>query len=305
MKKAPLVLLIVILTMAMAFASPIEPVLISAPAAAFTINGVTLPFDFKQVGDEVLIPLRSVSETLGYKVIWEPETKRIIVQKGARIITVETLKNGYALSKMAPEQLSMKPIIENGVAYVPIVFIETYLEAYAGFDNGSITIEGNLQGNVQTGGIIIDRIEGETIYATLNGQEVHIKLSDTTTYSEYGTEAAIALSDLKPGDQLVITHLPYMIMIYPPQYAAQHIERISDAVFVSGIVTEKGEDWVMVGTLEDGVRLSIGDETAILRGHEAIGIEDVRLGNRINAYHSLMSTRSIPPQSSAFRIIVQ
>lgn len=77
----------------------------------------------KKINGITMIPLRSVTEAMGYKVTWNGETQSIEILKGAQWTSVKIGDNSYFKNKMAPWQLSAAPVIEDGHTYVPVEFM--------------------------------------------------------------------------------------------------------------------------------------------------------------------------------------
>lgn len=81
-----------------------------------------------------------------------------------------------------------------------------------------------------------------------------------------------------------------------------------DVLVTIGEITEVYEDKIEVvgeGSF-DKVILNIEDTTYLLNGEEGTYItkEDLKVGQKVTAYYSSKTTRSIPPQSNAFAILV-
>lgn len=293
------------------FATPSnQPMLISENTIAaghdLIVNGVVLTPSFDIDGQTVMVPLRVVSEALGYEVKWFASDRHIELNKGNRTIMVKTTENYYALGKMAPTQLASKAIIKKATTYVPLSFVSEMLDAFAHHNDAGVTIESHMGNTVSTSGFIITKIEGNRLFAKyLDGEAVMI-VDDNTTYSRYNHQGILSLKDIKIGDTLKLTHPPMMLMIYPPQYAPSHIEVINDVAFTSGVISEIGEDWILVTGLQEDIRFNLSDETLYEPlFHRSITKDDLRLGNKVSAYHSLATTFSIPPQSSAIKIILE
>jgi hypothetical protein len=270
------------------------------------VNGVTLQPSYYLDGDTVMVPLRVISEALGYEVKWFSNDGHIELTKGPRYIYMKTTDNYYAFGKMAPVNLALKPSIKNGTTYVPSTFIADFLNAYASHNDAGLMIQSSMDADAQTGGLIITKIEGDWIYATLHGGEAHIRLTKETLYSEYGSDKVLTLADLKVGDTLKVTHPNIMLAIYPPQYPAIKIEKLNQVAFRSGVITEINEDSFMVDTFENGIQINVGTETLYENAFgKAMTFKDLRLGNRVQVYHSMMMTFSIPPQSPGIKVIVE
>lgn len=270
------------------------------------LNGAKL--DKEAIVDEAgitLYPLKVVAEGLGYQVVWQPETRMVELIKGARYITLNTTENYYTFSKMAPEKLETKATIKNGSTYVPASFFEKFLDAGVIADNQTIEVFSPYEDEARTSHLVIrEFVDGRIVVDHFEGEGVVIP-SENTVITDRETGDAIKLEDLKIGDTLKVTHPSIMILIYPPQYPAFEIERINCVDYNEGSITEIGEDWLLVKTPLMDIRLNIDQGTTIKNiSNQAIEFEHLRVGNKIKIYHSKAMTRSLPPQTLAYEIIV-
>ncbi|MBM7614386.1 copper amine oxidase N-terminal domain-containing protein [Alkaliphilus hydrothermalis] len=67
----------------------------------------------------VMVPLRSIAESLGYEIKWDGENKRVMMGKG---ISLTIGKDYYTYMKTAPIQLGSAPEIKDGSTFVPLSF---------------------------------------------------------------------------------------------------------------------------------------------------------------------------------------
>ena len=77
----------------------------------------------------VMIPLRIVTERLGYELIWVKDTKSAELKKQAQWTSVTNGENAYFINKMAPQSLVEAPVIKNNKMYVPYAFVSEILGA--------------------------------------------------------------------------------------------------------------------------------------------------------------------------------
>ena len=90
--------------------------------------------------------------------------------------------------------------------------------------------------------------------------------------------------------------------------------QVENAVIEEVMSTSRNSGYVLISSEEmdqnnqsyiDQIRLNIGRGTIIMEDSGTpLSIYDLRVGMRVNAEFSAAMTRSIPPQSSAYRIIV-
>ncbi|WP_028550534.1 copper amine oxidase N-terminal domain-containing protein [Paenibacillus sp. UNC451MF] len=79
-------------------------------------------------GDQLMVPLRAVSEALGYNVEWNQEKYSSDVTQGAVWSGVQIGKDNYAFGKMAPRELGAAPELKNDTTFVPVSFFTDILK---------------------------------------------------------------------------------------------------------------------------------------------------------------------------------
>lgn len=281
--------------------------------SAFAVNNNSLTVDgapiekmfIKDSNGMIQLPLKSIAEAFGYEVKWFSDDKHIELIKGARFITIQTTENAYTFAKMAPVALTMKATVINGSTYVPTDFVEKFLEGGAFESSEGLEITSGIDDTVSTSNLVIQSIEDGRIIAKHYDSEAHIMLSDKTTYSDYATQKAIKLTDLKVGDTLKVTHSSIMLMIYPPQYGAFHIERVNDVAYTEGTIISVTDNAVLVKGSQMTIQINISKDTHLENTTgNAMNISQLRVGNHVQVYHSLAMTKSIPPQTQGIKLIV-
>lgn|GEM_PF-1605262 len=269
------------------------------------IQNVSLENSFEERGKAIYLPLKAVSEALGYQVLWYPEDKHVELVKGAQFISLKTTENWFSYSKMAPVALSESAYIsEEGRTYVPIDFIDTLLNGTTIVSDDKVEIYFPLEDQAKTAGFVVKSIDGQRIYAELNGGEAYINVDENTIIGRYGETGDLSLADIQVGDRLLVTHPSIMTMIYPPQYVAFNIEILGQTDYHEGTIESIEENDILVNTASGVIRFNLDQKTAVLGMDEnTITMEALRVGNHVSVYHSMAMTRSLPPQSYAFKII--
>ncbi|WP_186445652.1 stalk domain-containing protein [Paenibacillus cremeus] len=121
----------------------------AAPASlnksAVLVNGTSVALDDAPVfvNDKgiTMIPLRLVSEALGYKLTWNGDTRSVELTQGAEWTSVQEGKDRYTFAKVAPFELGAAPLIQADKMYVPLDFVTKVLKADMKIDaQGMITI---------------------------------------------------------------------------------------------------------------------------------------------------------------------
>lgn len=93
----------------------------------------------ENVGNAVMVPIRIVSENLGYQVRWEKETKSVLVQKGSRSIAMTAGKDTATVNG-SPVELDSPPLVKQGTTLVPLRFVGEGMGLEVGWDNGTKTV---------------------------------------------------------------------------------------------------------------------------------------------------------------------
>ena len=83
---------------------------------------------------EPMLPLRAVTESLGFTLTWNQETLSVDLMKGNVFTTVKTGEDRYAINKMLTTLGTAPELVDNKL-YVPASFISKVL-------HGSVTTEG-------------------------------------------------------------------------------------------------------------------------------------------------------------------
>lgn len=77
------------------------------------------PKPYIRYGADVMIPLRTVAEALGYNVTWDGETQTVMLNN---VITLSIGKDYYTYARTAPIKLGIAPVLVKGSTYVPLEF---------------------------------------------------------------------------------------------------------------------------------------------------------------------------------------
>ena len=181
------------------------------------LNGVDFdsPEPFDGEDGMLMLPLRALTEEMGFTVEWQGETGTIILTKGPLYITMNAFEDGYTFSRMAPAQLGTAPILKNGVTYVPANFVTDILGgAYRIDENNLIKIyDSELKDTA-----LIQSVNAEEKQITVNDivmGEVVLNIGEETYITdEEGT--VVPFEELTEGLTLKVTYSEVMTMSLPP-----------------------------------------------------------------------------------------
>ncbi|MDD2498554.1 MAG: N-acetylmuramoyl-L-alanine amidase [Desulfitobacteriaceae bacterium] len=157
-----------------------------------TVNGRQVNFDVKPYIDgqnRTIVPLRFVSEELGYTCSWNSATKEIIVEgKGVSI----KLWAGKKATQVNGQQVTMDTVavVKNGRALVPLRFVLENMGAGVAYDKAANTV--NITNGNYTGDSVIN---GKV--ALVSEDNVNIRSGPDTSYN--------VVSKAKKGDVYIVS----------------------------------------------------------------------------------------------------
>lgn len=155
-------------------------------------------------------------------------------------------------------------------------------------------------------------------------EAMRLVVSDDTVITKGNDKRIYKVDDLKVGMTIEGTHSGAMTMSIPPQTAALTIQITGDAeaeepeeaaeaeyATAEGTIaeiTEAGHVIIKDGADDEyGIALVVTDDTVITKGNDKriYKIDDLEEGMKITAKHSLVSTKSLPPQTVAYEINIE
>ncbi|MGE7273890.1 copper amine oxidase N-terminal domain-containing protein [Brevibacillus panacihumi] len=276
------------------------------------VNGNKIEQMAIQNQQTVLVPLRTVAESLGFQVAWNPQTKAAEVKKGE-------ISGQVALNQA-------QNTLYNGTTYVPVAFVENVLQAEVNVTEDTVKVEEEKEAAPSVVGNVtkVTKNEKGNYSILLNGYETGIILhlnEDTKITSADGKE--LKPEDLKMGMEVEATHAKFMAMSMPPQTGAYSIvvksSLESPEVLGTGghlVSVEKGQDGAYRVNVEgeplsqgsqEQVVLLITEDTVIVnaRDQKAMKPEDLKPEMRVYAFYGPKLTRSMPPQGVAEKLVVE
>lgn len=298
---------------------PATPV-IAAPSATdnITVNGLPIFANTIFRDNATMIPVRAIAEALGYEVGWEEEANRVTLNRGAQYITMTLGQDAYTFSRMAPVSLGSAPILVNdSTTYVPVSFLSEILGA-------EYTVEGDKLDVIQMSPVTVKTVDLKENTISVEDDtlgEVIVRISEDTVITNAGKPAE--KEDIKADSLIHILYSPVMTMSLPPQTTAVKIEvnpnapvevegdtegeNVQQSVAFEGTIKEvMSEDEILVEINGEDTVLILSDETNI--HHERNKMKytagDLEAGMNISGQHSMAMTRSLPPQTVAFEIVI-
>ncbi len=308
MKKKPLILplfLAATLFSGSSFAdsptvAPAMPTGSAAPQTTCLVDGKTL----NTPGADGLVPLRTVSEALGYTVSWQSDAHSI------------ALKKAELSDKILAATDLTSAVLKNDHWFVPIDFFQTALGSTVVVrTDGTVVIESSrfAPDEASTVGEIVDRVQGKDgIQVLVRGQKfgrdgyTEISLALTRTTPVVGG----TLSELKVGDRIYVTYGSAVTKSLPPMGQGLSVEVLKDENLVMGKIIE-----AIPGASADKLRIRVvGTSDFLLTLTEDTIITDatgkpatadaLKEGTIVTVHTPPYATMSMPPQTGANRILI-
>lgn len=291
------------------------------------VNGVPIAESGYQNGDEkeMMLPLRAVTEALGFTLTWKQEDLSVELNKGNLFTTVKTGVDRYAINKME-KSLGIAPVLLDNKMYVPVSFIGEVLHGtiLTAGNSVSITLSEQVK-TMTTKGVVT------SVYSSDKYSSVHINGINTDglvlnvgkdTLIETADGKKLKLSDLKPGMAVQAEHSLAMTMSLPPQTPTYKItvldgtdqkELIGTAGAIEDVRTGtngeislviKGEG--LTETSPDEVVLRLTDTTLITHENgEPADKSKLVKGAKVIGFYNSMLTKSLPPIGTAWKIVLE
>lgn len=282
----------------------------------------------------VMIPLRSVTEQMGFTVTWNPESRRIELVRGPVYVTLTQDQDGYTFSRTAPMKLGKAPQTVNDLTYVPSNFFDEILQGEIAIEtNGDINITYGEEANdtdntaedvtAAPSATILEIGDHEILVDDAVKGQVRLGITDETAITDHDGNA-LGIDDLEVGMLLGVEYGDIMGMSEPPYNApvAIHVlppldpgmavdpenpeegSPIADLQARSAVL-EVGEDWLLINDGSMDIRLNVSEETALTNAKgEEIALSEIEKDDVVDAVYSAVMTRSLPPQSAAKSIVL-
>ncbi|WP_244163098.1 copper amine oxidase N-terminal domain-containing protein [Paenibacillus pectinilyticus] len=286
------------------------------------VNGAATEKGYLKSGAvEPMIPLRAVTESLGFTLTWNPETYSVDISKGNVFTTVKRGEDRYTVNKMFTE-LGTAPELVDSKLYVPASFVDKILHGSVVTDGTSVSVSSKAEAKkVQTTGVITS-INTSGKYTSIHIQDAGmgglvLNIGPDTTFKMLdGTK--LSLADLNVGLTISAEHSLAMTLSLPPQTSATAITVLDktlhkDALGTEGVIEAVREDGSLLvkgkGLTENAqneIVLQLGADTAIVDGNgDPVEKSALVKGAKVIGFYSPVMTKSLPPISNAWKIVVE
>lgn len=290
------------------------------------VNGKAVGEDGFQLADgkEAMLPIRAVTEALGFQLTWHQESYSVELVKGAQWTLVKTGEDQYSINKMYTS-LGTAPVLQNDKLYVPVSFVSKVLHTPVKVDGNSVSVNFSEQKTALTKGVIteIREIEGRrSVHLNgIGGEGIVMNIGQDTRY-QAADGTSLGFSDLKVGMEVEVEHSLVSTPSLPAQSPAYQITvkdstQTADLFGTSGTIKE-----VLTNTdgttslLIDGkglneqtageIILRLNDKTSLINTNgEPVEASALVKDAKVIGFYNGILTRSLPPIGTAQKIVLQ
>lgn len=144
-----------ILPLALAFIMLFSSLAIAARQVKITLNGTEVKTDVEPVlkDNRTLVPVRFISEALGYKVEWNEAKREVAVEKGSDKLLL-TIGNKKSLLNGVEKENDVAPQIMNNRTFVPLRFIAENFLVKVEWDDKTSTVILTTENPVNISGVL-------------------------------------------------------------------------------------------------------------------------------------------------------
>ncbi|MBA2936933.1 hypothetical protein HZF08_01290 [Paenibacillus sp. CGMCC 1.16610] len=204
---------------------------------------------------------------------------------------------------------ALTPVYIDGKAYLPVRDAATQLGYTVKYDEANKEIELDEAADLMraTGVVVsVQAKEDGSARIELLGSTWVILNVDSSTVIKGLDGKTLTAADLKVGTQIDAGFGPAMAMSYPGQAQAVNINVYADRLVKEDAIKEvkhTDDGWQVQ---LDGLVLNAGKETRVMTSQgESVNWEDLKAGTKVKAYYGPMETKSLPPQSPVYLLVVQ
>ncbi|UVI29267.1 copper amine oxidase N-terminal domain-containing protein [Paenibacillus spongiae] len=204
----------------------------------------------------------------------------------------------------------LTPVYIDGKAYIPVRDAATKLGYTLNYDEANKEIELDEAADLmRASGVIVSvqaKEDGKYRIELLGSTWVILTVDKSTAIKSLDGKT-LTPTDLKAGTQIDAEFGPAMAMSFPGQAQAVSINVHADrAVKEDTIKAVKHTDDGWQVQLGDALVLNAGKETRVMTSQgESVNWEDLKAGTKVKAYYGPFETKSLPPQSPVFLLVVQ
>ncbi len=243
---------------------------------------------------KTLFPVRAVFEKMDFVINYDAKTKTVSLTKAPQFITFSTISDAYTFSKMAPQPLGQKPIVKDGVTYVPVELLNLIQMEYTLNDNGSLVIgDDNITKSDTIEIIAIDKDKNTITVKDSQKGEVVLNIKDLNI--DYTTDD----KELLIGQNLEVVYGDTMTASQPPMNnpkSVKVVDKISHGQIISVEKDSEGNMSVLYKDNELGeIKLNVPKDMKI--DYTTLA-KELKAGQEIEVVLGKAMTMSIPPMNN-------
>ncbi|WP_409340432.1 stalk domain-containing protein [Paenibacillus sp. MBLB4367] len=204
----------------------------------------------------------------------------------------------------------LTPVYIDGKAYIPVRDAAAKLGYTVNYDEANKEIELDEAADLmRASGVIVNvqaKEDGKYRIELLGSTWVILTVDQSTAIKSLDGKT-LTLADLKAGTQIDAEFGPTMAMSFPGQAQAVSINVHADRAIKEDTIKEvKHTDDGWQVQLGDSLVLNAGKETRVMTSQgESVNWEELKAGTKVIAYYGPFETKSLPPQSPVFLLVVQ
>ncbi|MDD9270460.1 stalk domain-containing protein [Paenibacillus sp. GCM10023248] len=205
---------------------------------------------------------------------------------------------------------TLTPVYIDGKAYLPVRDAATKLGYTVSYDEANQEIELNEAADLmRASGVVVSvqtTEDGKSRIELLGSTWVILHVDNSTAIKSLDGKT-LTPADLKAGTQIDAEFGPAMAMSFPGQAQAVNINVHADRLVKEDTIKEvKHTDDGWRVQLGDDLILNAGKETRVMTSQgESVNWEDLKAGTKVKAYYGPILTKSLPPQSPVYLLVVQ
>lgn len=278
---------------------------------------------YEENSEELMLPLRAITEALGFTLEWNPEDYSVELSRDGLAAYVKTGESKYVLNEEATTLEAAAELVDSKL-YVPASYFTQVLE-------GKVSTEGSIvlvtqpafREYVLAKGTVTAVTYGEksgSIQIKGFGMDGIVLHANEETVIQAKDGSLLDFADLALGTEVEVEHSIIAALSLPPQIAAYKITVLSqleekDIIGTSGTiedvrVTDEGEVSLLIKgqglteTSPEEVVLRLTEDTIFLNADgEAIEAEELEAGARVVGFYGPGLTKSLPPIGTALKIV--
>ncbi|MDD9270749.1 copper amine oxidase N-terminal domain-containing protein [Paenibacillus sp. GCM10023248] len=326
-KSLTLLSLTAMMTAGTAYAAPNEPAKtqLENPITVHVGGEMLAENGFMKPGAaEPMLPLRAVTESLGFTLTWNPATYSVDLAKDNVFTTVTTGEDRYTINKRLTT-LGTAPELVDSKLHVPVTFVSKIIRGTVASKGSSVAISMKEEAKkVQSTGVITAiRTNGDNAQIQIQGigtEGIVFNVDKDTVYQMLdGTK--LSLADLHAGLTVSGEHSMIMTMSLPPQTPTSKVTvldtklqagLIGTAGVIAEVRSENKEDLSILvkgqgltDSAPDEVVLQLTKDTAVVdKNGDKVGTSALVKGANVIGFYGPALTKSLPPIGTAWKIVV-